>query len=89
MRKKLTLRRRKLVSLDSETLSRPVGGGTDDTDCATCPQTCPNTCPQTCYNTCPASCETCYYTHCYDLCDVHVGGGGNTAFTKCKGQVGC
>lgn len=58
MKKKITLKRRTLVELDSEMLTKPAGGDpAGPSDAGTCDETCPPTCPETCP-------ESCAYTGC-------------------------
>ena len=73
MKKKLTLKRRKLADLDPKAMDDVAGGNTGDIceeSNETCGDTCPPTCAgDTCEGTCYASCGgTCPNTCCATCC---------------------
>ena len=70
MKKKITLKKRKLADLVPDQLSEVPGASDFDTCYDTCPWTCPETCGDTCGTTCscPTECDTCPDTHCASCC---------------------
>lgn len=62
MKKKITLKKRKLADLEPDQLSDVPGASDFDT----CHDTCPWTCADTC--TCETECNTCPPTHCASCC---------------------
>ncbi len=70
MKKKITLKKRKLADLEPDQLPDVAGASDFDTCYDTCPWTCPETCGDTCGTTCscPTECDTCPNTHCASCC---------------------
>lgn len=62
MKKKITLKKRKLADLNPKDLSDIAGGTGFASDDGTCDDTCPPTCPETCMDTCETTCDTCVAT---------------------------